>query len=142
MEGHLDTTKLRRDELPISKMKGLRIKAKIRAMKKNRKGVGLVGGASYSVVKNLLGSEPDDDGSITLPCRPLPKPKPLLIPKPKPSDPVGEPERAKATEKALGKNGGVNGESKDSDDAKRKAHSNFIREIEKAEPKRGDLWGK
>jgi hypothetical protein len=121
MEGHLNTRNLRRDELPINKMKGLRIKAKVRATKKNRDGVGLVGGAAYSVVRNLIGSEPGKeteriDTPIPFHAEPLPSPTPSLTPIPTPSGLAGESYSAKATEKGMGKNGGINGESTDSED--------------------------
>lgn len=109
MHGYLDTTKLRLDELPISRMKGLRILAEIRTVKKNRDEVRLLGGAAYSVVQNLFASEIEDEDYIPLHAKPSPSPSLT----PAPSGLAGERVSAKATEKAMGKNRGTNWESKD-----------------------------
>lgn len=55
MDGILDTTSIRLDEIPISRLKGLRIIARVRQVQKNRKDVPLLGGAAYSVIDALLG---------------------------------------------------------------------------------------
>jgi hypothetical protein len=124
MHGHLDTNRLRLDELPINKMKGLRITARVRLIKKNRAGVPLVGAASYSVVKNLLGSESarserqGSNSSLAKPSLSLtPTPTPTLTPTPTRKSPRED--RVRLSEDAMGKNGGSDGETSYADADKR-----------------------
>lgn len=82
------------------------IKAQIKVMEMNQDRVPLVGGAAYSVVKNLLSSEKEKAESNN-PSHA----KPSLSPIPTPSGSAGEVSTARSTAKPMGKNRGVNGQT-------------------------------
>jgi hypothetical protein len=88
------------------------IKAQIKVMEMNQDRVPLVGGAAYSVVKNLLSSEKEKaESNNPSHAKPSLSPSLSLSPIPTPSGSAGEVSTARSTAKPMGKNRGVNGQT-------------------------------